>query len=485
MKRILVTAIIGFGTGFLGLVVGMEWYKESLKGMTEVNPSVVASELPYNDLPVFSSTTPTVEGVLSPKEDFVAASISSTSSVVFIQTVTEYEYLGRSIFDWFFEPRSSQQVSSGSGVIFSSDGYIVTNNHVIENADIIRVTAGKEIYDAELIGTDPSTDLAVIKVAKTNLPAITLGHSADVNVGEWVLAVGNPFNLTSTVTAGIVSAKGRNINILKDRFPIESFIQTDAAINPGNSGGALVNQNGELVGINTAILSQTGSYAGYGFAVPVDIVKKVYNDLVQYGQVQKALTGAEFIEIDSEIGKKLDLKDLNGVLVTSILRASAAEKSGLEKGDVLKKINGDVIESRASLEEYLAKLYPGDEIALEIDREGRSLQKKLTLTNKNGTTEIIRKVTYSDDQLGVVFEEIPKAEQDAYGIKGGIRVINFNRRGFFARLEIPKGFIITSINGSRMDSAEELAELLSNIHGKVIIVGIDNNGRQVYYPYRF
>ncbi|MEQ9305937.1 MAG: trypsin-like peptidase domain-containing protein, partial [Marinoscillum sp.] len=230
--------------------------------------------------------------------DFVLASERTQSSVVFIQTLSEYEYRTGSWLDWFFEPRSSQQISSGSGVILSEDGYIVTNNHVIENADRIKVVHGKKTYDAKMIGKDPSTDLAVLKIEMNDLPAIQFANSDDVSVGQWVLAVGNPFNLTSTVTAGIVSAKGRNINILKDKFPIESFIQTDAAINPGNSGGALVNTQGALIGINTAILSRTGTYSGYGFAVPSNIVRKVFDDVRKYGEVQKAFTGAEFIDIN-------------------------------------------------------------------------------------------------------------------------------------------------------------------------------------------
>lgn len=484
MRRTITTAIIGFLTGFLGLVAGIEWYKSEIISTLEQSSDAQFSSYVSDEKAVVSLPEASLDTSYF-RQDFVQASFSSTSSVVFIQTSTEYEYHGRSIFDWFFEPRSGQQISSGSGVILSKDGYIVTNNHVIENADVIRVTAGKKIYDAELIGTDPSTDLAVIKIQDDDLPAIPLGKSSQVNVGEWVLAVGNPFNLTSTVTAGIVSAKGRNINILKDRFPIESFIQTDAAINPGNSGGALVNKNGELIGINTAILSRTGSYAGYGFAVPVDIVKKVYTDLVKYGQVQKAHSGAEFLDIDSEIAEQLQLTDLNGVLVTGVSRSSASENAGLEKGDVIVEANGREIDSKAKLEEYMAGLYPGDQVDLKVRRENRLINRSLTLTNREGTTEILRRVTYYSEDLGATFEALSKVERDAFGISGGIKVIDFDRRGFFARLDIPEGFIITSVNGRTMDSPAELSDLLSRIRGKVIIVGINKSGRQVYYPYRF
>ena len=336
-----------------------------------------------------------------------------------------------------------------------------------------------------MIGADPSSDLALIKVDESDLPAIALGSSEDVRVGEWVLAVGNPFNLTSTVTAGIVSAKGRNINILRDRFPIESFIQTDAAINPGNSGGALVDRDGKLIGINTAILSRTGSYAGYGFAVPVDIVKKVYKDLREYGQVQKALTGAEFIDVDSEVAEKLGLEDYNGVIITDILRGSAAEKSKLEKGDVIKKINGEKVSSKAFMEEYIAQLYPGDKISLEISRDNREITKDLVLTNRDGTTKMLRREIFQSQELGVTFESVSKVEKSALGIRGGVRVVDYENRGFFSKLDIPKGFIITSINGTVMDDPEELSNILIGIRGRVIIVGVNKNGRQDYYPFRF
>ncbi len=483
MRRWVVPALVGFATGFLGLIVGAEWYRNEIIASIDqkFEPQFSNYERPE---PSASRSTRTLDSTFL-SGDFVKASASSTSSVVFIQTVTEYEYGGRSVFDWFFEPRSSQRVGSGSGVIFSTNGYIVTNNHVIADADIIKVTIGKKIVAGELVGADPSSDLAVIKVDEKDLPAISLGRSDEVNVGEWVLAVGNPFNLTSTVTAGIVSAKGRNINILKDRFPIESFIQTDAAINPGNSGGALVNKDGELIGINTAILSRTGSYAGYGFAVPVDIVKKVYNDLVKYGQVQTALTGAEFLDIDSELANRLDLNDYQGVIITDIFRGSAAEKALLEKGDVVVKVNGLEVDSKAFLEEYIAKQYPGDKLNLELNRDNKKISRELILTNREGTTDILIRKTFVSNELGVTLEAISKVERNALGVHGGVKVIDFESRGFFAQLEIPKGFIITSINGSAMDSPEELSEVLENIRGRVIIVGVNKNGRQVYYPYRF
>ncbi|MBV6640333.1 MAG: trypsin-like peptidase domain-containing protein [Cyclobacteriaceae bacterium] len=387
--------------------------------------------------------------------------------------------------DWFFEPRTSQQIGSGSGVILSQDGYIVTNNHVIDDADVIKVTHNKKSYDAQLIGVDPSTDLAVIKIEGKNLPAVNIGKSDQVKVGEWVLAVGNPFNLTSTVTAGIVSAKGRNINILRDKFPIESFIQTDAAINPGNSGGALVNQKGELIGINTAILSKTGSYTGYGFAVPSNIVKKVYNDIVKYGEVQKAFIGAEYVDIDSDMANKMQLTNLNGVIVANVQKQGAAAKAGLEKGDVLRMVNGTQIISKAYLEEYIGNLYPGDELTIVLQREGKEITKNITLTNREGTTGIIVRNLVTSEYLAATFENVSKVERDLIGINNGVKVVDYNAKGFFAGLGIPEGFIITNINNTAIENPKELIDILEKIRGRVIISGIDKRGRKVYYPYYF
>ncbi|WP_370089886.1 trypsin-like peptidase domain-containing protein [Ekhidna sp.] len=419
-----------------------------------------------------------------PNENFVEASEKSTGSVVFIQTLSEVEYRTGGWMDWFFEPRSSQRVGSGSGVVFSNDGYIVTNNHVIMDADEITVIAGKRSFEAELVGRDPSTDLAVIKINSNELPAIEKGNSENVKVGEWVLAVGNPFNLTSTVTAGIVSAKGRNINILRDKFPIESFIQTDAAINPGNSGGALVNSEGELIGINTAILSRTGSYAGYGFAIPVNIVKKVFNDLVKYGEVQKAFTGADFIDVDSELASRIGVSDLDGVLVTEVKSGSAADKAGLKKRDVIRKINGQQIKSKANLEELIASSYPGDKLSVLAERDGEMINKELVLTNREGTTSIIIRNIYYAEELDASFESVSKVERDLLGINSGVKVIDYKNNGFFAGLGIPKGFIITQINNKEINKPEELAKILENIRGRFDVIGMDERGRKVYFPFR-
>ena len=419
-----------------------------------------------------------------PNENFVEASQKSTGSVVFIQTTSEIDYRTGGWMDWFFEPRSSQQVGSGSGVVFSKDGHIVTNNHVIKDADEITVIAGKRSFRAELVGRDPSSDLAVIKVESRELQPIEKGDSEKVDVGEWVLAVGNPFNLTSTVTAGIVSAKGRNINILRDKFPIESFIQTDAAINPGNSGGALVNAKGELIGINTAILSRTGSYAGYGFAIPVNIVKKVFNDLIKYGEVQKAFTGAEFIEIDSELADRMGVDDLDGVIVAEVKDRGAAEKAGLQKRDVIRKVNDTQINNKAVLEELVAKSYPGDKLIVLAERDNVMITRELVLTNREGTTSIIKRNIFYAENLEASFESVSRVERDLLGIRSGVKVVDFKSNSFFANLGIPKGFIITQINSKYIDKPDELAKAIESVRGRFDIIGIDKRGRKVYYPFR-
>ena len=492
MRKTLLNIVIGICSGFLGA-----YFFEIGNRLEETSGSTLLTEnknpdAHFSDTNIHTSLKEDVsydrqsDGVLpmDVSESFVEASEASTQSVVFIQTISEVEYRTGGWMDWFFEPRRSQQVSSGSGVIYSNNGYIVTNNHVIEDADRIKVIFGKQSLDAELIGSDPSTDLAVIKVNHTDLPAIKLGSSEDVKVGQWVLAVGNPFNLTSTVTAGIVSAKGRNINILKDKFPIESFIQTDAAINPGNSGGALVDKNGELIGINTAILSRTGSYAGYGFAVPVDLVKKVVTDLIKYGEVQKALIGADFIDIDGEMARKLNLPNPDGVLMSFIQKKWAADQAGLEEGDVILEVNGKEIDSKSTLEEMIGYLYPGDQLNITYKRDGKMKNTTLTLTNKEGTTGVIKRVIYDSEVLGVKLEAVPKVEKDLLGIKSGVRVVEIEN-GFFARLDIPEGFIVTEINNNTIDSPEELSEILEKIKGRVTIYGVTARGRKVYYPLFF
>ena len=336
----------------------------------------------------FASHNRNAETVGVAPVDFTNAAEMSVGAVVHVKT--KYNVYGKQYVDPFYQfffgrpqqqPQGQAQ-ATGSGVILSQDGYIVTNNHVIAQANEIEVVLNdKRSFTAQLIGTDPNTDIALLKIEATGLPTLEMGNSDDLKVGEWVLAVGNPFNLTSTVTAGIVSAKARNINILDADMKIESFIQTDAAVNPGNSGGALVNTRGELVGINTAIASQTGSYAGYAFAVPTSIVQKVVADLRQYGSVQRALLGIRMLDITSEVQQYYGLNTLEGVYIAEVVDGSAAEKGGVLEGDVVVAMNGVSINSSSELQEKIARKNPGDEVTLTVLRDGKRLDLRVKLTN--------------------------------------------------------------------------------------------------------
>ena len=361
-------------------------------------------------------------------------------------------------------------------MIFSHDGYIVTNNHVVGSAEKIEVIYNKRVYAAELIGTDPSTDLAVLKINDTGLPPITLGYSSTLQVGEWVVAVGNPFSLSSTVTVGIVSAKGRRIGILEDKFPIESFIQTDAAINPGNSGGALVNKSGELVGINTAILSRTGSYTGYAFAVPVDIAKKVVGDLIKYGVVQKALFGGKVVDYDFQNAKKYklstDVKNFNGVLLEQIEEVGPASEAGLKPGDVITKINSQEINSTSTFEEELSYRYPGDKINITYLRDNKASNALIILVNRAGTTEKVKRKIYESKIMGA------QLESTDYGVK-----IFKITEGYMKKLGVPENYTIISINRVRVNDPQEVIEFFEKYKGRVNLYGM--NGAREAIPYNF
>jgi len=438
------------------------------------------TKTPTEQNATFANYQSSADGVLN--TDFVAASAASTPCVVYITTMANAS--SGNWTDWFFNGGTQNTAGSGSGIIFSKDGYIVTNNHVIESADKIEVMHNRKSYTAKLVGLDPSTDLAVLKIDGANLPAIKVGNSTAVKVGEWVLAVGNPFNLTSTVTAGIVSAKGRNINLLSSQFPIESFIQTDAAINPGNSGGALVNLKGELIGVNTAIYSRTGSYTGYGFAVPVDIVKKVVTDLIQYGIVQKAFTGIDVAEVNSALAEKHQLQGLNGVVITSIQSDGSSATAGLKVDDVILKINDIDITSKSMYDEALSYYSPGDKLKITYKRDTRLLETTLQLTNKEGTTSILKNTIYTSELLGADMEPLSKVERDKMNLKSGVVLGNVHN-GLIRRLGLQKGFIITGINNQPIHTPKEIEDILSQIKGRVIIEGYNSNGGRTVYSYYF
>ncbi|MDD4755687.1 MAG: trypsin-like peptidase domain-containing protein [Prolixibacteraceae bacterium] len=348
--------------------------------------------------------------------DLTFAAENSVHAVVHIATQSvrgDGWSSGNPFFDEFFGLRRQEpQLATGygSGVILSEDGFIVTNNHVIERAQKIKVILNdKQEYDARLIGADPSTDLALVKIEAENLPYLTYGDSDNLKLGEWVLAVGNPFNLTSTVTAGIVSARARNLGINPEEYSIESFIQTDAAVNPGNSGGALVNQQGNLVGINTAIASRTGSYAGYSFAVPVSIVKKVVEDLKEYGQVQRALLGVSIADVTASLAEERGLEKVEGVFVTAVIENGAANEAGIREGDVILNVAGEPVNSAAELQEKVSRFRPGEDIKIVIKRKNDKKQFTVTLRNKHGDTEIVRD---NDTFLGARFEPVTNEDKN-------------------------------------------------------------------------
>jgi S1-C subfamily serine protease len=347
---------------------------------------------------------------------------------------------------------------------------------LIEAAEKLQVIYNKKVYDAELIGTDPSTDLAVLKIDETNLRPATLGNSKTLAVGEWVIAVGNPFSLSSTVTAGIVSAKGRRINIVEDKFPIESFIQTDAAINPGNSGGALVNKNGELVGINTAISSPTGSYTGYAFAVPIDIAKKIVNDLIKYGIVQKPFWGGSVLDYDYQTAQKYKLKtngnEFRGVVLAELEKEGVARSAGLELGDIIIKLGDVEVNSKSEFEEELSHHYPGEKLTFTYLRDGKPGIVSITLVNKNGGTSQIKRQIFSDSQLGAELEAVD------YGVK-----VYKIKDGLFRRIGIPENYTIISINRQRVKSPQEVIDFFQKYRGRVLVYGITSAKQE--YPLQF
>ncbi len=423
--------------------------------------------------------------------DFVSAAKKSVNAVVHVNTTFQaqkYYNPWSQIFggEKYF---SEQQKASGSGVIISGDGYIVTNNHVIDNAADIQVTTNdNHTYTAKLVGADPGTDIALLKIEEKNLPAITLGDSDNLQVGEWVLAVGNPFNLTSTVTAGIVSAKARNINIMHydptdQVFPLESFIQTDAAVNPGNSGGALVNGRGELVGINTAIASTTGSYSGYSFAVPVSIVKKVTADLLEFGSVQRAYIGINISNIDQKLLQEDKLPTTEGAYVRGLLDGGAAQDAGIQEGDIITGVEGRAITNVTQLQEQIGKYRPGDEVKLSLLRQNKTEDVNVTLRDRNGNTDITKRTIEDANRIfGAKLETLSDQEKTKLNLGNGVKVGDL-ADGKLKKAGISKGFIITQIDKQPVDSPEDVSRILNSKRGGVLVEGIHPNGQPDYYGF--
>ncbi len=472
-SQVVYTLIICFLASFIGAFTYKTWFNSPAINVVETDNSSYAyraSNTEGSDL----------------EHGFITASKISTPSVVFIRTESQQYQRTTSFWGFDFDPfgRIGKVASTGSGVIVTEDGYVITNHHVVKSADKIEVVLSnnRRTYTAKLVGADPSSDLALLKVEAKDLTPIKFKNSDEVEIGQWVLAVGNPFNLTSTVTAGIVSAKGRNINIVNNQFPIESFIQTDAAINPGNSGGALVDLKGNLVGVNTAIASKTGSYVGYGFAIPSNIVSKTIEDLKEYGEVQRGFAGVDVVDIDGEIEDKLGVEE--GVLIKRITNTNEQAAKVLIAGDVITKIDGKVIDAKATFDERMAYLRPGDIIKLEVYRDGKPRDIDLTLVNKEGTTELLKKESVVSEVLGAEFEKISKLEKDAYRINNGIKVTNITN-GKVRQMSVGEGFIFVKINGKPMNNVQELVTLLTDYKGQIRIEGIAANGASQYLSFTF
>ncbi len=450
----------------------------------------------------FLSSTDTSAIIVPDGLNFIYAANKVTPAVVHIKTMYEAtassrprggdmdqlfrDFFGDGVPHGFNAPGGKQE-ASGSGVILTEDGYIVTNNHVIDKADKIEVVLNdKRSYAASLIGKDPTTDLALLKIEERGLPFVQYGNSDNARIGEWVLAVGNPFNLTSTVTAGIVSAKGRNINILrdKDNLAIESFIQTDAAVNPGNSGGALVDLKGNLIGINTAIATPSGTFAGYSFAVPVTLVKKVMDDLLKYGQVQRALLGVQIQDVTAELAKEKGISSVRGVYIGAVNSGSAAEDAGLTAGDVIKKINDVEVNSSSELQEQVARYRPGDKVKVTYERKGDVKTANVELKNKMGDTKLVKLEPGAiKSTLGADLTLASKEELKKLRLESGVKVVKVSE-GKFKEAGVKEGFIIISVDKKNVSSPEEVINLIEQNHaggGGVLLEGIYPNGTKKYY----
>ena len=419
--------------------------------------------------------------------DFVDAAENSVDAVVQIMTKvvkqsnTYEDFFGALLGQLYGYPgqtRNNTMVAYGSGVVLTPDGYIVTNNHVVEGADEVEVTFNNKVKKtATIIGTDPTTDLALIKVEASDLPFLTFGDSDNVRIGEWVLAVGNPFNLTSTVTAGIVSAKARNLSILGEGTSVESFIQTDAAVNPGNSGGALVNTKGELVGINAAIASHTGSYEGYSFAIPSNIVRKVVDDLLLYGTTQRGYLGVQIAELTQELAEKEGLENIEGVYVGEVTEGGAAKLAGMQNGDVITAINGKKVNSTTQLKESIGQYRPGDKVDVEVNRNGRHHHYELTLLNEAGNVNLVKNGdAFYNSEFGLMLQPINQNEMSRLNIKNGLKIVEI-RQGRFMNSGVPVDFVITKVNGYAVNNKSELENALKNTRSRrTTIEGVFPNG---------
>ena len=471
-KGLLIVALAAVAGGLTAWIVAKSAMPETAGSITQV---------------VGDSQYRTVNLSLDNYPDFTYAAESAIDAVVYVKVVSrEMSRQAPSIFDFFFgyggTPQERERVGSGSGVIIRQDGYIVTNNHVIEGATDIEVTlTNNKTFKAELIGADPATDVALIKVDAQGLPVIPFGDSDKLRLGEWVLAIGSPYNLRSTVTAGIVSAKGRSIPDNSREFKIESFIQTDAAVNPGNSGGALVDKAGNLVGINTAIVSQTGAYAGYSFAVPVNIVKRIVDDLMDFGSVRRAVLGVVMSPITQEIADKLKLSSLNGVYIVEVSPGSAAEQAGVKKEDVLVKIDSVQVTNASSVQEMVSGFYPGDKATLTVIRSGKEKELEVTFkgtAQENGTVTEDGSVAF----YGSAIKEASKETKERLGIKSGVEIVSVGP-GKIMDAGVTEGFVILYVNDQSVSKPQDVINIIKKSKRAVFIEGLTSYGKVSYFGF--
>ena len=494
-KNTIVLVTVCFASALLG--AGVASY-----AVLSNTPSATTVEYVNRDgeaLPVAAAQFASLEQSNTNYPDLTFAAENAVKAVVNIEAITEVEVhqQGMMPYNPFFEffgfpqpqqgngqPKKREQRSGGSGVIISEDGYIVTNNHVVDGTSKLRVKLNDgRVFDAKIVGKDPTTDIALIKVEQKGLPVLEFGSSDALRLGEWVLAIGSPFDLQSTITAGIVSAKARQLDVIPNEFRIESFIQTDAAVNPGNSGGALVNMRGQLVGINTVIKSSTGSYIGYSFAVPESIVRKVVNDLREYGVVQRALLGISYRYIDQDfidqLGGETGIKEVGGVYVMGVVEGGSASEVGLRKGDVITEIDGVKITSPTILTEQIGKHRPNDKVSLIVKRDGKVKHFEVVLRNKAGKAELLSKNSVDVvEVLGGRFADIDERAAKRLDIKGGVQVQSVKSGGLLAKARVREGFVITHINDKLVRSVADLGRLTDKVRS---IDGVYPDGRAASY----
>lgn len=486
MKNTMKSLVLPFGFALTGGILAIAGaYALGLTGKTVVieQPAKAPVQQVSNTMPSAASAVPT---------NFVEAAERTVEAVVHVKTTAERVQNYYNPFnDLFFgrpsTPQRYEVQGSGSGVIVSEDGYIVTNNHVIKDAKEITITtANNDEYEARLVGTDPTTDIALLKIDAEGLQKVAVANSDQVRLGQWVLAVGNPFNLTSTVTAGIISAKGRDINIIDEQSAIESFLQTDAAVNPGNSGGALVNTAGELVGINTAISSRSGSFEGYSFAVPANLVLKVVSDLKEFGRVQRAFMGINYNEVTPALSSELDLSVNSGVYVANVISGGAADDAGIKKGDVIINVAGKVVNTGADLTEAIGSHRPGQRLNVIVNRDGANKQFDVLLKNKLGTTEMLTREEEITRSFGAELSDLSPQEKRSMGLRYGVRVDKV-LGGRFEKAGIPKGFVIVKLNNIYIDSVEKFEKLIGQFNpgDGALIQGFEPNGKANYYAFEW